>query len=191
MVNGNYGRINVADKERIKSWIQQGGQVVAIKNAVRWLSDNGLSNAKFNKNNNSDTAALQKPYQNMTQIKEAQKINGSIFQGVMDITHPLCYGYYDNRISLFKNDNIFMEPAKNPFSNPVVYTDDPLLSGYISEENLEKVKNSAAVNVSVFGRGKIIAFADNPNFRGFWYGTNRIFINSLFLGQIIDPGSAR
>ena len=29
-------------------------------------------------------------------------------------------------------------------------------------------------------------FADNPNFRGAWYGTNRLFLNAIFLGDKID-----
>jgi len=30
---------------------------------------------------------------------------------------------------------------------------------------------------------------DNPNFRGAWYGTNKLFFNALFFGSVIDvPG---
>ncbi|EJF10172.1 hypothetical protein [Pontibacter sp. BAB1700] len=32
---------------------------------------------------------------------------------------------------------------------------------------------------------------DNPNFRAFWFGTNKLFLNSIFFGQIISGGSAR
>ena len=32
----------------------------------------------------------------------------------------------------------------------------------------------------------IVAMAENPNFRAFWHGTNRLFLNALFLGSIID-----
>jgi hypothetical protein len=32
----------------------------------------------------------------------------------------------------------------------------------------------------------VVLFADNPNFRGSWYGTNRLFLNALFLGQHIQ-----
>ena len=28
-------------------------------------------------------------------------------------------------------------------------------------------------------------FSDNPNFRGAWYGTNRLFLNAIFLGDRI------
>ena len=28
-------------------------------------------------------------------------------------------------------------------------------------------------------------FADNTNFRAFWYGTNKMFLNAIFYGDII------
>ncbi|MEQ8574336.1 MAG: hypothetical protein RIB63_09750 [Fulvivirga sp.] len=40
--------------------------------------------------------------------------------------------------------------------------------------------------VSGVGRGRVVMFADNPNFRGSWYGTNRLFLNALFLGNHIS-----
>jgi hypothetical protein len=72
-----------------------------------------------------------------------------------------------------------------------MYTSNPLMAGYISKPNLEKVKNTAAVDVSALGAGKVIAMPDNPNFRAFWYGTNKLFLNSIFFGQIISGSSAR
>lgn len=36
----------------------------------------------------------------------------------------------------------------------------------------------------------MILFADEPNFRGTWYGTNKLFLNALFLGSIMAaPGA--
>ena len=74
-----------------------------------------------------------------------------------------------------------MELPKNPYASPVIYTDSPLLSGYISDRNLDQLKNSAAVLVSGLGRGRVICIADNPNFRGFWYGTKKLFANAPVL----------
>jgi hypothetical protein len=31
---------------------------------------------------------------------------------------------------------------------------------------------------------------DNPNFRAVWFGTNKLFLNSVFFGQIIKAGTA-
>ena len=47
-------------------------------------------------------------------------------------------------------------------------------------------KNTASLIVSKLGSGRAIVFADNPNFRGSWYGTNRLFLNGIFLGNNIS-----
>jgi len=79
-----------------------------------------------------------------------------------------------------------LEPGKNPYSTPLVYTSSPLLSGYISKKNLKTLSNSASIVVSGKGRGKVINMADNTNFRAFWYGTNKLFANAIFFGNIIS-----
>ena len=63
------------------------------------------------------------------------------------------------------------------------YSADPLISGYISDEMNEKIKNSASIIARNMGDGSIILFADNPHFRAFWYGTNRLLMNSIYLSN--------
>ena len=36
------------------------------------------------------------------------------------------------------------------------------------------------------GRGNVISFVDNPNFRGTWFGTNKLFFNAIFFGGVIN-----
>lgn len=64
-----------------------------------------------------------------------------------------------------------MEKSKNAYANPISYGTSPLLSGYISKPNYEKLKNTSAVGVSVLGRGRVIGFTENLSFRAFWCGT--------------------
>jgi hypothetical protein len=33
----------------------------------------------------------------------------------------------------------------------------------------------------------VVALPDDPNFRGFWYGGNRVFFNAVFFGKTIRP----
>ena len=190
MPHGNYGVINSAGKEKLSRWLQNGGNIVAVKGAVNWLHSQGLSKSEFIKTR-PDTAGLQKPYNTFDKARDAQDINGAIFKGKADLTHPVNYGLSSPEIYLFKNSTRFMKPLENPFANPVIYSESPLASGYVSLPNLEKVSNSAAVSLNVFGRGLVINFADNPNFRAFWYGTNRFFINSVFFSPVIDRSTAR
>jgi hypothetical protein len=39
-----------------------------------------------------------------------------------------------------------------------------------------------------YGSGKVIVMTDNPNFRAFWYGTNKLFLNAIFFGSTILSG---
>jgi hypothetical protein len=63
------------------------------------------------------------------------------------------------------------------------YTSEPLLSGYVSEERLEQLRGSAAALADELGRGTVTLIMDDPDFRGFWYGTDRLLLNAVFFGD--------
>ncbi len=84
-----------------------------------------------------------------------------------------------------------MEKSKNAYGNPISFGSSPLLSGYISKPNYEKIKNSAVVGVAVMGRGRVIGFTENLSFRAFWLGPNKLFTNAIFYGPIINEASGR
>ena len=77
-------------------------------------------------------------------------------------------------------------PSTSPYSTPGVYEDDPLLAGYASAENQEALAGSATALVQTRGRGRVIVLLDDPNFRAFWWGTNRLFLNAILLGPVIQ-----
>ena len=54
---------------------------------------------------------------------------------------------------------------------------------------LKRVAKSAAILTTGDGAGRIILFADNPNFRASWYGTNKLFLNALFFGGVLTMPS--
>jgi len=189
LVNGNYSGISDSSREKLEQWIKNGGTVIGTKSGSKWLIDQKLAHINLKKTNRDTLTS--KNYGDMYQHIGAQNIGGSIFETRLDLSHPLCFGYPDKYLSIFKNNKLFFEKSKNPYNNPVLYTDDPLLSGYVSKENYELIKNSSAVIVSSLGSGEIICFSDNPNFRAFWYGTNRLFLNAIFLGNLISSSSAR
>ncbi|MFM7329070.1 MAG: hypothetical protein ACKO3B_10100, partial [Bacteroidota bacterium] len=64
-----------------------------------------------------------------------------------------------------------------------------LIGGYLHKTQIQRVANSAAIAFHPEGAGRVILFADNPNFRGIWYGTNKLFLNALFFGHLVSmPG---
>ena len=76
-----------------------------------------------------------------------------------------------------------MKPEKNSFNNPIQYSKNALLSGYISDDNLELLINSVPFKIKRYFSGKKFLFADNTNFRAFWYGTNRLLMNAVYLSN--------
>lgn len=181
--NAYLGAVSDAQKKNLKEWISRGGIVIAWKNGGKWLSDSEITRVKYKQREEETKGFL--PYEDLNENRGAQVTGGTIFEAKVDLSHPLTYGIEDDRIALFRNHNLVMEKSQNPYANPIVYTENPLLSGYVSEENLKEFKNSPAVTISNVGRGKVITLTDNPNFRAFWYGTNKIFMNALFFGRTI------
>jgi hypothetical protein len=116
---------------------------------------------------------------------------GTIFKADLDLTHPINYGLKRTQMPIFRNHNNVFELHENPYGSPVRYISEPLVAGYVSEQNLDRIANSAAVNVYSSGAGKVVAFVDNPNFRAYWWGTNRLFINAILFGDLINSSTTR
>ncbi len=188
MVGGSYSDIN---KEKLKTWVQSGGTLILTEEAVSWAAQNGISDIKFKKAKPPVDSTKKLNYLDREQLDGAQQVRGAIFGAEIDKTHPLSYGYTGNTVSLFKSNRVFMEKSKNPYATPFYYGAKPLQSGWVSKENADAIRNSAAVVVNTLGSGRVINIADNPNFRAFWLGGSKLFMNAIFFGRIIDAASGR
>ena len=188
MVGGNYNELN---KDKLKAWVQNGGTLILCEEAVSWAAQNGINSVAIKKLRSAVDSTQKLSYTDREQIDGAQQMNGAIFGAEIDVTHPLAYGYNQKVVSLFKANKVFMEKSKNPYATPFYYGNKPLQSGWISKENGDAIKNSAAVIVNTVGNGRIISIADNPNFRAFWLGGSKLFMNAIFFGRIIDAASGR
>lgn len=189
---GAYGTITDIAKEKLKTWIQNGGVVIGMESALQWFQASGLG--KFEMKNGAESAKTDppaRPYSAIEETRGAQATSGAIFNATVDLSHPLLFGYYRQTLPIFKGNNLFLEKSKNPFGNPILFTAEPLMSGYISKRNYEKVRGASVAGVAVMGRGRVIGFTENLTFRAFWFGTNKLLMNAIFYGPLIDPGAAR
>ncbi|RNL95058.1 zinc carboxypeptidase [Sinomicrobium pectinilyticum] len=176
------GNLNNNIKEKLQNWVKKGGTLIGYRNAINWLKKNEFISTEFRK---TDIVAKNVTYEEQQDFRGAQVTGGAIFKAETDRSHPINFGYKNNSISLFRNTNIFMEPDKQSYNNPIRYTDNPLVSGYVSEENLEQLKGSVPFKVQQSGKGKIILFTDNTNFRAFWFGTNKLLMNAVYFHEFM------
>jgi hypothetical protein len=168
----------VADK--LKTWVRNGGTLIGYRSAGRWLNSNELLKMEF-KSREDSTSTIN--FEQRGDYFGAQVIGGAIFEAKIDRTHPIAFGYRGDKLPMFRNTTLFVEADKNSFNNPIRYTDSPLMSGYISEENLEQLSGTVPFKTSGMGRGQVVYFTDNTNFRAFWYGTNKLLMNAIFFGD--------
>ncbi|WP_397446272.1 M14 family zinc carboxypeptidase [Polaribacter sp. R77954] len=174
-------RLEKSAVEKIKTWVQNGGVVVGYKNTARWLANNKMINLNFESAKRE--AVKNVSFENRSLKSGAQVIGGAIFEAKTDRSHPINFGYKNDKIALFRNSTMFLKADKNSYNNPIQYTANPLLSGYISKENLKVIPNTVPFKVQRFGRGSVIVFTDNTNFRAFWFGTNKLLMNTIFFGD--------
>ena len=165
---------------KIQDFLKSGGNLIAYRSSINWLERNKFINVDFIKN---DISAKDVSFEDRSKFSGAQVVGGAIFETKIDKSHPINFGFHNDVLPTFRNNTIFMKPDKNSYNNPIKYTENPLLSGYISNDNLEILKQSVPFKIKRFTSGKIFLFTDNTNFRAFWYGTNRLLMNAIYMSN--------
>ena len=195
-VSGNYGFLSENEIEELQRWIRNGGTLITIGSAAQWAVRNELTSdihVVGDENDNQEEEPeipARVDFEKARDIFGAQRIGGIILEADLDITHPLGFGYHDRQLPVWRSHTTFYHPSENPYSTVAQYSESPLLSGYISDENLQAVSETASVLVDQTGSGRVILMADNPIFRGYWYGTNKLLLNAIFFGQHINVPAA-
>ena len=169
-----------SDALKIKNWIKQGGTLIGYKNIGKWFDKHEILKIDFKTKKNT---ARSISFDQKRDFFGAQLIGGAIFETKIDRSHPIVFGYKNEKLPVFRNSTLFMKPDINSYNNPIKYTNNPLLSGYISDKNLLELKNTSMCKIGTLEKGKVIYFTDNTNFRAFWYGTNKLLMNAIFFGN--------
>ncbi len=185
---GNYNSLSESVVTHLKDWISRGGTVISMKSASLWMNQKGIIKETLIDNEEEEKAAEPKnlPFALQGDYEGAKSVGGSIYMAKLDLTHPIAYGYQREELPVYRNNSIFMKPSENKYLTPIRYTENPHLGGYISDANLDKLKQSASVIISPVGSGRVVNFFDSPNFRGAWFGTNKLFLNAIFFGDLMD-----
>ena len=181
-VNGTHN-YNKSTVKSLKNWVENGGNLIGFRNTIKWLNKNNFISVNL-KVNKPEVKNIN--YINKSKFYGAQLTSGAIFNTSLDLSHPINYGFYKNNLSIFRNTNIYIENDSLSFNNPIKYTKkNTLISGYISKENYKSIKDSRPFVNFKIKKGNINIFSDNTNFRGFWYGTNKLMMNAIFFSNIM------
>ncbi len=181
LVGGRGGApLDKATTEKVKRWVKAGGTIIAQRNHALWTAKNILG-TKEKKTEKAKLGRLD--YADKGQKDAEHVIGGAIFESDLDITHPLGFGYGSDKVYSNRNTTIRLPVPDDAYAKVAVYTEKPLLTGYASEKRLKEIASTPMMTAQRMGRGSIVLFADNPNFRATFLGTNKLFMNALFFSK--------
>jgi len=171
-------------KEDLKTWIKQGGVAIGFKKSAQWLGKIKGVDFKITDSTKEKEKPARLNFANKADFQAEDVIGGAIFETDIDTTNPLGFGIPDRKLAVFKNSRLIFSKPKSPFATIAEYTSHPLLSGYASRFNQNKIANSPMLVSLKYKKGQLILFADDPNFRGYWLGSMSLFYNSLFMTNL-------
>ncbi len=189
MVSGSYNQLGKDEVKKIKKWVDKGNTLITIARGSSWAINSKLINESLVESK-KDSTYSRKNYVDAREHIGRERIGGVILRADIDLTHPVAFGYNDTSIPVYKNNNVFINKTYNDYSSVATYSKDFHIDGYISELNKKDfIPGAASLIISKIGTGRVVVFADNPNFRGTWYGTNKLFLNAIFFGNNISVPS--
>lgn len=189
LVGGRAARLSKSVTEKVEEWVRAGGTFIAQRQGAHWASEN-----LFVHKDKKEKAGSSKP-QRLSYADKGQKdaehvIGGALFESDLDITHPLGFGYVRRLVTTNRNTSITLPVPHDPYAQVAVYTDQPLLSGYASPRRIGEIKGTPMMTAERKGRGSVVLFADNPNFRATYLGAEKMFLNALFFSTAFDRSRA-
>jgi hypothetical protein len=195
--HGYKDHIDSAFVQKLKQWIGNGGTFIGIEGGAAFASASigKISGIKIKekkkidqdiKKDSSMNARLsEEELEKRSTVEEKEhkrrleSFPGTILHVRLDTSHPLGFGY-DRDIAVFKTDKTVYELSEHGY-NVGLYAKSPRVSGYLSKENEHNIEDTPFLVHEQLGSGNIILFADDPNFRLFWDGLNKVFLNSILL----------
>ena len=154
---------NLTDKDlqHIRDWVSEGRTLVTVGRGAVLAHRMGVEGFSF----------------------KVRNLSGVILETEGDLFQPLLWGYTDPRIPIFKDNSLALQPLADPRRVILSHSAEPLLSGNLTPSSQETLAGTPAVVVSTLGKGKVVSFLFDPNFRGVSYGMSLMTANAIWFSR--------
>jgi hypothetical protein len=167
-------------RDRLTAWVRAGGVLITLEAATAWITTErvGLSRLRVRRDSVRADSAAGAPL--------PAGVPGAIVRVVADTLSPLLAGIVEREFPAYIfSDRVFTFPRDVSAGESVLrYAPEPRLriAGYLWPEVPSRLGDSPFLWTESVGRGRVIAFAVDPNFRDMWRGLRPLFANAVFLG---------
>ncbi|HLU24421.1 MAG TPA: hypothetical protein VKZ58_01760, partial [Longimicrobiales bacterium] len=176
-----------AGRERLAAWVRNGGVLITLEGASAWLANErtGLSRLRMRRPGERGGREGEGP----AGAPLPANVPGAMVRVVADTLSPLMAGVNQTEFPVLLNGANIFEAPRDFRPGEIVARYAPVdrlrLSGYLWPEVPERVAGTPYLWAERIGRGAVIAFANDPNFRDLLRGLLPVFANAVFMGSVL------
>src|SRR5690554_1741398 len=171
--------------EALSNWIDKGGKLIAMGNAVSLfegkegfdLVKNGSEEEEKKKDSISEGNLI--PYAQREMEGTKDMITGSIYKISLDNTHPLAFGYSDMYYTL-KLGSASYKFLEDGYNVGYIKGEPESVAGFSGEAAKASLENSIVFAQAEKGRGSVVYLVDDVVFRSFWQNGKLFLANAVF-----------
>ncbi len=198
--SGYQNALGERGQQLLRQFVQRGGVLIALGNANEWLLQGKepllASKQEFKTSEREkpqdDTQVpgtmlkAESDYQKLLEPWQADPdwVPGFLANARVDQNHWLSAAVPPQVKTIYVGNQIYTPLSIDQGRNVVTFdsADKVLAGGFVWDENRQQIGHKAVVMVQELGRGQIIAFTQEPNFRAAVDGMHLLYINAVFRG---------
>ncbi|UCH63484.1 MAG: hypothetical protein JSU77_03270 [Fidelibacterota bacterium] len=173
---------------KVKAWIQGGGTLIGLKSGAAFLTGEELDltsvlpadDVRPEEQTREKIKQRRENEQEVPHAHRPQSIPGAIFEVQLNRHHYLSYGYDEDTYVHVQSDYIFI-PSEDGVNVAVFPEGGGKVSGFAWDGADSQLSEKVFLVDEHVGEGHVILFADDPNFRGYWRGMSKLFMNAVML----------
>jgi hypothetical protein len=202
---GNYGAaLNETMRDRLREWMRTGGTLITLGEASRWAAGAGLldtytelRDGRPDRPAGTSTQGGDAPRPDasgaysyddaITPPRERPEATSGVIARVrLNMEHWLSSGTDSEVQVMVEGDRVFRPLTLDRGANVGVYAegDQLVAGGLVWPEVRSQLAGKAWLMHQPVGQGHLIAFAEDPNFRGFTELTQMLLMNAVVFGPV-------
>jgi len=196
--SGYQEELGTAGVARLKAWIENGGVFIglrggaafATRRGVEWTTSRLVARREGGPRGGAPEVAPappppeKEPARKEEPEKEVDRTPGAMTRILLNPAHFLTLGYEPDQVAMHNSDLIFT--ASREGTHVASFAKENLrVSGFLWPETEKRLAGSPYLIAEKLGRGHVLLFADDPNFRLLWPRLTRLFMNGVLLAPSI------
>ncbi len=196
--SGNYGSaVGKSVVDRLQQWMSDGGTLVTMGASTRWAARESVgllatvTERRGGRPEGSEAPEPDTPEQPIEYLDAIEPLDegpepvpGAILKAILDTEHWLAAGT-DGEMGVLVDNDLVLSPITLDNGHNVARfaeVDDLVMSGVVWDDARPQLAGKSFLIHQPVGRGRIVAFSEDPNYRAYTEGTMLLFMNAVLLG---------